>query len=152
STEAVLLETGTPGHDPGLPGWDVLRLLGGEVAEIVGLTAGEEVTAEAPLFMVGRFLRGSMFQMTLLPGQPETRSRWSVRTAVAKIELLFPEGWPGKARLTWHDEQGNAQQETWENWDPWAALVEAFEESLGHGTPTIDEHIREGEAPAELEA
>jgi predicted dehydrogenase len=127
ATDHVLLETETPGHGLGIPGWNVLRLLGGEIVEIVGLTASEEVEADAPVLLAGRFERGGLFQMTLLPDQPDARLRWSVRTGVDRLDLLFDEGWPGPARLTWRDERGNIHEEAWESWDPWAALVEAVD-------------------------
>jgi predicted dehydrogenase len=131
STDTPLLETGTPGHDAGLPGWDVLRFVGGEIIEIVGLAPAEEMQAEEPVLLSGRFERGGLLQVTLLPQQAEARWRLTVRTTVSRLELQFPDGWPGAARLTWIDEQGQHREETWDPWDPWAALVEVFEERVG---------------------
>ena len=133
STEAVLLETATPGHEPALPGWDVLRKIGGEIVEIVGLAPTEEVRAEDPLLVAGRFERGGLFQTSFLPMQADPRWRLSVRTAVNRLHLEFPEGWPGPARLIWHDEHGVPQEESWEAWNPWAALVENLDEVLAKG-------------------
>jgi hypothetical protein len=47
-----------------------------------------------------------------------------------RLELTFPQGWPGPARLTRRDESGRPCEETWEAWDPWPALVETFEAAL----------------------
>jgi predicted dehydrogenase len=130
STEAVLLETDTPGHDPGVPGWDVLRMIGGEIIEIVGLAPAEELQAGQPALLAGRFERGGMFQATLLPNQAEARWRLTVHTDTDPFTLDFPDGWPGPARLTWRDSHGSPREETWETWNPWLALVEALEERL----------------------
>src|SRR5262249_3586494 len=46
ATDQVLLDTGSGGHRPAFPGWDVLRALGGEVAEVSALAPREELTAE----------------------------------------------------------------------------------------------------------
>jgi len=88
------------------------------------------VTDEAALLLAGRFERGGLFQMTLLPFQADTHWRISVRSGVDRMELDFPEGWPGPARLEWRDEFGKSQEETWASGDPWAALVEAFEAAV----------------------
>jgi hypothetical protein len=127
STEVVLLETSTAGHAPAVPGWDTLRLLGGEIVEIVGLASGDEVDAGTPLLLAGRFERGGLFQVTLLPFRAQTFWRCNVRTGLDRIELVFPEGWPGTARLAWLDEIGKSQEQTWPAWDPWTAMLEALE-------------------------
>src|SRR5262249_43825636 len=104
STEQVLLDSTTPGHKPGLPGWEVLRVNGGEINEVMALAAGEEAKPEEPLVVAGRFVDGGLFQTTLLPYQPEGRCRLSVHTAAGRAELLFSNGWPGPATLSWLDE------------------------------------------------
>lgn len=130
SSEAILFDSATPGHKPGLPGWDVLRVLGGEIAEVSGYTALEELAPEDTLLLAGRFERGGLFQVNLLPYQPAGRWRITVRLRYAEAELLFPEGWPGPARLTWPDEQGQLQEQTWESWNPWPVMVEVFEAAV----------------------
>jgi predicted dehydrogenase len=135
NTESVLLETGTPGHAPGLPGWDSLRLLAGEIVEIVGLAGEEDIDPGSALLLAGRCGRGGLFQLTLLPDQAEARCRWYVRTGHERVELLFPNGYPGPAQLSWRDSSGQLQQETWDSIDPWAALVSAWEKALDTGNP-----------------
>src|SRR5205823_2969032 len=51
STEEALLEAGGTAPRPGLPGWDVLRFLGGEIAEIFLHTAHAEIRAGEPLLI-----------------------------------------------------------------------------------------------------
>src|SRR5206468_915186 len=91
STEQVLLDADQEGHKAGLPGWDVLRFLGGEIIEVWALSEGEEVTAQDPLLLAGRFERSGLFQTLFLPRQAETRWRVSVLTGEGRAELLFPE-------------------------------------------------------------
>jgi predicted dehydrogenase len=129
--EPVLLDADTPGHKPSLPGWDVLRALGGEIVELSALAPGGEVTPEDPLLLAGRFERGGLFQATLVPDRPDPRWRLAVVLPYDRVELIFPQGWPGPARLTWQDASGATREETWEAWNPWPALVEVFEEALG---------------------
>jgi predicted dehydrogenase len=133
ATEQVVLEAGAAEQRPALPGWDVLRHVGGEIAEVFAVAAGEEVTPEAPLLVAGRFEDGGLFQVSLLPQQPEARWRLSVVTDHGRACLSIAEGWPGPARLTWQDETGSAREETWDSWNPWPALVEVFEAALAAG-------------------
>jgi predicted dehydrogenase len=130
STEQVLLDADQAGHRPGLPGWDALRRVGGEVAEVSAFAAGEEAAADAPLLLAGRFERGGLFQAALVPEQSEPRWRLSLLVGYGRAELVFPLGWPGPARLTWQDETGAERQVSWDSWNPWPALVEAFEDAV----------------------
>ena len=84
---------------PSLPGWDVLRRLGGEVIEVSSFADGEELAAGLPVLLAGRFEKGGLFQVTLLPGQPETWWRLAVMGAAGRAELTFPQGWNGPAIL-----------------------------------------------------
>jgi hypothetical protein len=142
SADAVLLDVDALGHKPSLPGWDVLRLLGGEIVEVMGLAAPEEVTGEDPLLVAGRFERGGLFQVTLLPHQAEPHWRLTIHTGYDNLELTFPDGWPGPSRLTWRDERGVRQEETWDSWNPWPALVEIFEATGEWRVPTWQDEIR----------
>jgi hypothetical protein len=130
ATEHALLQSEAPDDKPALPGWDVLRRLGGEIAEVVGLSSGEEIAHDEPLLIAGRFQLGGLFQVSLLPQQPAPVWRLTVVLQQGRAELTFPEGWPGPARLAWHDETGAAREETWETWNPWPTLVEVFEAAV----------------------
>jgi hypothetical protein len=129
ATDRVLLETETEEHNPSFPGWDVLRLLGGDIAEVTALAEEEEVPLAAPVVVSGRFEEGGMFHEVLLPNQSESRWRLTVVAQRGRAELVFPHGWPGPARLSWSDERGEGS-EAWETWNPWPALVATFEEAL----------------------
>ncbi len=130
AAETLLLEHDIPGHKPALPGWDVLRALGGEVGEVFGYAPEEELAPDQPLLLGGRFERGGLFQVTYVPGHPEPCLRIAVLGRYERIELIFAQGWPGPARLTRRDESGGQSEETWETWNPWPALVEEFESAL----------------------
>jgi predicted dehydrogenase len=130
ATETPLLEADTPGNRSGIPGWDILRGLGGEIVEVMAFAPSEELAPEDPLQLSGRFESGALFQMSLVPNRPEARWRLTATTRQSRAELVFPQGWPGPARLTWHDAQGTPQDEQWETWHPWPVLVEIFEQAL----------------------
>jgi hypothetical protein len=132
SAERVLSDTYTGGDQPSLPGWDVLRALGGEIVEVAALAADEEINTEEPLLLTGRFEHGPLFRASFLPRQEKGRWQASVIGSRARAVLSFPQGWPGPAQLTWRDESGATREEGWDACEPWAALVEAFEEALGH--------------------
>jgi predicted dehydrogenase len=126
SPDAVLLAD-EGGRKPALPGWDVLRRLGGEVAEVTAFAEREELTPDAPIFLSGRFEQGGLFRASYLPRQAGPRWRLTVTGEAGRAELTFPHGWPGPAVLTWQDADGLPHEQTWEPWDPWRALVEVFE-------------------------
>jgi predicted dehydrogenase len=132
-----LLEYATAGHKPSVPGWDVLRALGGEVAEVFAYAGPEELLPGEPLLMAGRFDKGGLFQATYLPHQSEPRWRLTVLVQYERLELDFPQGWPGPARLTWLDTSGEAREETYAAWNPWPALVEAFEAAVQGRRPAF---------------
>src|SRR5262249_57014292 len=71
ATGEVLLNVGDAGEKPCFPGWDVLRRLGGEVAEVSAFTAEEEPEAGSPVLVAGRFRRGGPFPAALLANPPQ---------------------------------------------------------------------------------
>jgi predicted dehydrogenase len=113
------------------PGWDVLRALRGEIAEVSAFAEAEEASAGRPLLLAGRFEGGGLFQVTVLPGIRERRWWLALVGTCGQAELVFPQGWPGPARLSWY-EGGSVREETWEAWNPGPALVQAFEQAVAH--------------------
>jgi predicted dehydrogenase len=130
SAQEVLLGEANEAGQLALPGWDVLRALRGEVAELAAVAAGEELAAGVPLLLAGRFERGGLLQVALLPGQPEPCWRLAVVGTHGRAELLLPLGWPGPAYLCWQAEAGEFREEAWPIWDPWPPLVQVFEEQV----------------------
>ena len=130
AADAVLVESSARGQKPSLLGWDVLRTLGGEVAEVFAFTAGEELSPDAPLLLTGRFERQAVFQATFLPGPNGARWHWEVAGTHGRAELDFPQGWPGPSCLVWQDEAGQVREQQWEAMNPWPALLEVFEEAV----------------------
>jgi predicted dehydrogenase len=128
------VEAGVPGQKWSLPGWDVLRSLGGEVAEVLTFAAGEELASAEPLLVAGRFAQQGLFEETFLPGPNEARWYLVVVGSYGRAELVFPKGWPGAARLVWRDETGEVQEELWQTWNPWPPLVEVFEQAVARST------------------
>ncbi len=127
STEEILLDADDAGHKPGFPGWDMLRRISGEIGELSVLTATEEIEKGQPLLLSGQFVTGGLFQATYIPCQAEAFLRITLVNRNQSAELIFDQGWPGPARLTFTDDQGGHHTETWEAFDPWAALVNEFD-------------------------
>src|SRR5579872_1109808 len=74
----VLEGVADEGQKPTFPGWDVLRRLGGEIAEVTAFAEREHLRPGEPVFVSGRFEMGGLFQITLLPSQPEDTTRFVV--------------------------------------------------------------------------
>lgn len=138
STEEVTLASETRTC---LPGWDVWRFLGGEIAEIIALGPGEEITASTPLVLAGHFVQGGLLQATFLPMQADNRLRLGAVSARGRVELLFPQGWPGPAELSFRDETDKECRETWDAINPWAALVASFEAALQRRSASRDSSL-----------
>jgi predicted dehydrogenase len=137
SPRAALIETDPARHRPALPGWDVLRALGGEIAEVSAFAASEELTAEEPLLLTGKFVDGLLFRASYLPDSATPAWRIRVAGEDGKAELVFARGWPGPALLCGHDAADRPFEESWDAWDPWPALVVVFELAAGIRTPSV---------------
>lgn len=135
TTEAVFAGDERDAEQLDLPGWNVARMLGGDIVEVFGLTLEEEIVPGELVLVSGRFLRGGMLRAAYLPQQGESRWCWTMMKRYRRYELIFPQGWPGPAQLAWTDESGAPHQEHWDTWNPWPALVEVFEAALGRFTP-----------------
>src|SRR5258707_712445 len=83
---------GVAGHKPSLPGWDVLRRLGGEVLEVSALAEGEVLEAGEPVLLAGRFEPGGLFQVALLPARPAPHWRLAVIGRTGRADLELPQG------------------------------------------------------------
>lgn len=129
STEEIVVAN-DESSAPCLPGWDCLRAIGGEIAEVYAQAAGEELEGRGPILLTGQFLTGLLFQSTLLPFQAENRLRISLVTPQGRAELYFESGWPGPARLSFIDDTGATQQRSWPALNPWEAVVEQFEQAV----------------------
>ncbi len=131
ATGEVLYNLDIAGAKPCFPGWDVLRRLGGEIAELSAFTLDEELGPGDVVVLAGRFERGGLFQETLLPRQLDERCRVTVVGERGRAELLLPQGWDGSAQLGWRDPDGTYREEYWDRWDPWPILIERFETAVG---------------------
>src|SRR6185369_11916988 len=80
-----------------------------------------------PLALSGRFAGGLLLQASLLPQQAHAHFQIRLVTSTGRACLEFFEGWPGPARLSYADEEGQSRTETWEPINPWPALIERFE-------------------------
>jgi predicted dehydrogenase len=125
SQEALIGGTGAR-RNPAVPGWEVLYSLAGAIAEISAYAAAEEVSGDEPLLLAGQFENGVVLQAAYLPKLNEN-CRFTVIGSQGQSDLLFPAGWTGPAKLTWHTNALPAQELCWDAWDPWPSVVAKFE-------------------------
>jgi hypothetical protein len=129
------------GRIAGLWGWDVLRRVRGDIAEVSAYAEEETINPQKPLLIAGRFQAGGLFEVMHLPGASKSAISIHVQSRLGQAELLLPSGSDASARLhSWHGHQ------TWDPLDPWAALVAAFDSAIDRwrqgpilapaGTPT----------------
>jgi hypothetical protein len=91
----------------------------------------------------GRFVSGGLFRTVYLADQSQNRLRLA-GVGPRRIELDFPEGWPGPAELRWKDADGQSRQESWPALPPWEPLVALVEQNLGR---LVDTAIRASATP-----
>lgn len=130
SRQAVLLNTGVPGMKPSVPGWDVLRALGGEITEVVGYSAREELPEDAAALLIGRWEQQGLFQAAFLPFQQEAHWGLTIVGSTGNAKLELPGDSPGPAQLIWQTSPGQSQEVKWDTWNPWLTLVECFEDAV----------------------
>lgn len=130
STEEVLIDFAQPGRKPSLPGWDVLRYVGGEIGEIYLQTSQPELLPGMPLLVTGRYVDGTLLQASYLPNQSESSWRLSLVTTNGRSTLEFSQGWPGAARLVFTDDDGASQTESWEPFHPWPAFLDVVDRAI----------------------
>ncbi len=127
AVDQILLNADGVNPKPSLPGWDVLRRIGGEIEAVYVQTRQPEMAPNEPFLLSGRFLNGLLFRALGLPNQPSHRWRLCLMTATGRIALEFPAGWPGRAQLDFVDAAGQSQREEWNADNPWEALIRRFE-------------------------
>lgn len=130
AVEEVLLDFNDVDAKPGVPGWDVLRMAGGEIVEIFAMTPTEEPTPGHPFVATGIFRSGGLFHVTGLPRQAEPSLRFSLVTTTHRCTLVFPQGWPGPAHWEGVDADGVMRSEEYATFDPWPRMIDAFEVAL----------------------
>ena len=111
---------------PSFRDWTVLRALGGEIVEVSAFAAGEEVVAEEPVLLSGRFEAGGLLQASILPAQRDAAlASPGARQRAAGPSCCFHPGWRA-ARPAWR-RAGDAEPrvEEWPAWDPWPGMVES---------------------------
>jgi hypothetical protein len=120
----------TPAGKPSLPGWEIMRLLGGEITEVSAFARGNAIESGEPLLLSGQFDRHGVFQLSYLPKQVSPFAEFVATGGTGRAELVFPEGLAGPAVLFVETQRGPSRKETWESWDPWPRMVEIFEKAL----------------------
>lgn len=127
---AIAAEAYAAGAKPTLPDWELLRVVGGEIAEVSAFARDEALDAGEPLLLAGRFESGRLFQATLLPHREAEWVQIRVGGPAGEARLLFPSGLSGPATLCWRLGSEPCREETWPAWDPALEWVEQFEAAL----------------------
>lgn len=130
STDQILTNVGSEFFIASLPGWDILRAIGGEIAEVMVTNLGEELTETQPVTVHGFFVNEVMFQMTFLPERKTNSFRMRALDTNEEIEWICPHGYRESAFVNWHNSEGELQEEYWQGWSPWSELLSVFEQTL----------------------
>ncbi len=115
------LEVRTTSSESTPPNWGVLRRIGGEIAEVDGFSAEEELNFTMPLLIQGRYEKAALFQISILPGGIEDRFEFTATRPGGEVRLSG-KTWSGP--LTLHSAM---DAETYPAWDGWAMLVAIVE-------------------------
>jgi predicted dehydrogenase len=118
------------GNKPSIPGWDLLRRVGGEIAEVFAYTSGPELSAGAPMVLAGAFAKGGLFQVNFLPEGSDEQCSIAIYGGEGEAHLVLPSGWQGPANLSWHGLRNSSREESWDAWSPWLPLVAAFDDAV----------------------
>jgi predicted dehydrogenase len=129
---SVLHRAGSRDDKPSIPGWQVLRTLGGEIAEVSAFAFAEEANADAALLTNGRFVKGGLFRAAFLPHQQQASWRLALIGEEGRADLHFPLGLEGPAFLNWVDVDGQPHEQVWDLYSPWASMVTIFERAVAN--------------------
>ncbi len=121
----LFLPADEPEPRPELPGWELWRLLAGEIVEIFAQTPAEDVLPDDALAVSGRFASGTLLHGTFLPRHHQTSLRIRMVFAQETWEMEFPDGWPGPARL-----RGPVETLEYPTFDPWPGVAQMWDSAL----------------------
>ena len=128
------LEQRTKDAESAIPGWDIFRRIGGEIAEVDGFSAQEELKFAEPLLIQGRYEKAGLFQISMLPGSAEERFEFTATGPGGEVRLAG-KSWGGPVTL-----HSSAGAETFPPWDGWAVLVSIVEAACASPAATSREN------------
>jgi predicted dehydrogenase len=128
--EAVFREPDSAGRSAGLPGWEWLRGLRGEIVDVSAYTEPEDLSDDLPLFIAGRFEKGGIFQSIYYPCAPEERQVLYWQGTAGRAELQVLSNPDMAARLRWWIKDQPPGEQTWGSIDRWQPLVKVFETAI----------------------
>lgn len=117
---------------PGFTGWTILRRLGGDIAEISGVSASSGWAPDQPLFVTGRFEDGQMFQ--IVTGPASALNRLTMQAGASRVQL--------DALAAWSETivESSIGEKTTIAFDAWPALVAEIEVQLTGQTARLSWH------------
>jgi hypothetical protein len=122
------LEARTTSSESTGPNWEVLRRIGGEIAEVDGFSAEEELNFAMPLLIQGRYEKTGLFQISMLPGGLENRFEFTATGTGGEVRLAG-KSWSGPVTL-----HSATDAETYPAWDGWTVLVSIVEAACADPT------------------
>jgi hypothetical protein len=128
--ETVFREPDSAGRSAGLPGWEWLRGIRGEIVDVAAYTEAEELSDELPLFIAGRFEKGGIFQAIYYPRASLERQvlYWEGTSGRAEIQVFPNRG--TAARLRWWIKDQPQKEQTWDSINRWQPLVKVFDAAI----------------------
>jgi len=129
-TGHVVIESAVAGQKPAIPGWEILRTLAGEIAEVSAVASSEEVQGDEPLMLSGRFEPAGLFQMQLLPNQTADTVVIVAHATAGQAHVSLPGGWIGPAQFELRLDTGEREVQDWPTWNPWPKMVEVLERAF----------------------
>ncbi|HEV3144366.1 MAG TPA: Gfo/Idh/MocA family oxidoreductase [Gemmataceae bacterium] len=119
---------GSLGEERAFGGWDLLRRLGGEIVEVSGFAEQEDLLRDKPLLATGRFEKGGLFQIILLPLRKEETTWLTLEVESATVELEKPTD--GLWRVAPSD--GSSPLPSMPAGNRWHGLLSVFEMALSN--------------------
>jgi hypothetical protein len=132
-----------------LPGWDILRALVGEIAELTAFAEAEEVSPGQPLPVSGRSESGVLFRILFVPHEAPARLDIDCLGACGRASLTFPRGWPAPAEFVCRPAEGNTLEKSWAQVDTWQGVIAEWE-SRSHDPLKL--HVAGTPAPPEAKS
>jgi hypothetical protein len=115
-------------HATGVAGirWDVLRAIGGEIAEVTGFAADEKWDPAKPYSLQGRFEKSGLLQFSSLPNSPGSLIQLAATGRDFEARLSGT-SFEGAVTIARRSAGGEWSEERFAAWDAWPALVAIVE-------------------------
>ena len=129
-----------------LPGWDILRTLVGEIAELTAFAEADEISPQHPLPVSGRSESGILFRLLFVPHEAQPRLDIDCLGATGRATLSFARGWPAPAEFVCQSAGGQPFEKSWGEVDTWSGVITEWDRRAGD---PLKLHVAGSPIPAE---